>query len=149
MARGVNKAILIGNLGKDPEMTYMPSGDAVCKFSLATSESWKDKATGEQKESTEWHNVVAFKKLAEICGEYLKKGDKVYLEGKIKTRSWEKDGIKKYITEIHVHEMQMLSGKKDSSGDGGHEQAPPARSSQRPAQQNSNDVPFEDDDTPF
>ena len=95
MARGINKVILIGNLGQDPEIRYMPSGGSVVNVSLATSESWKDKQSGEQKERTEWHRVVFFNRLAEIAGEYLKKGSKVYIEGSLRTREWEKDGVKR------------------------------------------------------
>ena len=101
MSRSLNKVQLIGNLGKDPELKYTPSGVAVATFSIATSESWKDQE-GNQQEKTEWHNIVAWRKLAEICGEYLKKGKKVYLEGKLQTRNYEKDGIKRYVTEIVV-----------------------------------------------
>ena len=116
MARGVNKVILIGNLGKDPEVRYMPSGGAVTNVTIATSESWKDKQSGEQQERTEWHNVVFFNRLAEIAGEYLKKGSKVYVEGSLRTRKWQdKEGKDRYTTEIVAGEMQML----DSRGAGG------------------------------
>ena len=116
MARGVNKVILIGNLGKDPEVRYMPSGGAVTNITIATSESWKDKQTGEQQERTEWHNVVFFNRLAEIAGEYLKKGSKIYIEGSLRTRKWQdKEGKDRYTTEIVANEMQML----DSRGSGG------------------------------
>jgi single-strand DNA-binding protein len=116
MARGVNKVILIGNLGKDPEVRYMPSGGAVTNVTIATSESWKDKQSGEQQERTEWHNVVFFNRLAEIAGEYLKKGSKVYVEGSLRTRKWQdKEGKDRYTTEIVAGEMQML----DSRGGGG------------------------------
>ncbi|MFN7097085.1 MAG: single-stranded DNA-binding protein [Gammaproteobacteria bacterium] len=110
MARGVNKAILIGNLGTDPEVRYLPNGDAVANFSLATSESWKDKQTGETQERTEWHRIVLFRRLAEIAGEYLKKGAKVYIEGRIRTRKWQDQatGQDRYITEINADELQML-----------------------------------------
>ena len=109
MARGVNKVILIGTLGKDPEVKYMPNGDAVCNLSLATSESWKDKNTGEKVEKTEWHRVTMFRKLAEIAGEYLKKGSKIYIEGKIQTRKWQdQTGADRYSTEIVASELQML-----------------------------------------
>ena len=113
MARGINKVILVGTLGRDPEVKYMPSGDAMANVSLATSESWKDKNTGEKKEVTEWHKVVFFKRLAEIAGEYLRKGQQVYIEGSLKTRSWEKDGKKQYTTEIVASDMQMLGSKGD------------------------------------
>lgn len=109
--RGVNKAILVATLGKDPEIRYMPNGNAVANFSVATSEQWKDKQTGQKQESTEWHNIVIYGKLAEICGEYLKKGSQVYLEGKIKTRKWQdKEGKDRYTTEIVADQMQMLGG---------------------------------------
>jgi len=117
MARGINKVILIGNLGQDPEVRFMPNGGAVTNFSVATSESWKDKNTGQQQERTEWHRCVAFGKLAEICGAYLKKGSKVYVEGKLQTRKWQKDGQDQYTTEIVIGEMQML----DSRGGGDRE----------------------------
>jgi single-strand DNA-binding protein len=111
---GINKAIIVGRLGKDPEMRYMPDGTAVANFSVATSEDWKDKATGEKKERTEWHRIVAFRKLGEICGEYLSKGKLVYIEGRIQTRAWDdKDGNKRYTTEIVASDMQMLGPKDD------------------------------------
>lgn len=117
MKRGVNRVILIGAVGKDPEQKSLPSGGMVVNFSLATSESWKDKNTGQQQESVEWHRLVAFGKLAEIIAQYVKKGSKLYAEGSLKTRSWEQDGAKRYATEIVVSEMQMLDGKpQDSSG---------------------------------
>jgi len=100
MARGINKVILVGNLGNDPDTRYLPNGDAVTNISIATSESWKDKQTGQNVDRTEWHRVVFFRRLAEIAGEYLKKGSKVYVEGKLQTRQWEKDGQKHYTTEI-------------------------------------------------
>lgn len=111
MARGINKVILIGNLGRDPETRYLPSGGAVTNVTIATSESWKDKQTGQQQERTEWHRVVFFNRLAEIAGEYLKKGSKVYIEGSLRTREWEKDGVKRYSTEIVANEMQMLDSR--------------------------------------
>ena len=113
----VNKVILIGNLGKDPETRYMPSGDAVCNFSIATTETWKDKASGDKKEATEWHNIATFGKLAEICGQYLKKGSQVYIEGSLKTRKWQdKEGHDRYTTEIRADTMRML-GSRQGSGD--------------------------------
>jgi single-strand DNA-binding protein len=115
MARGINKVILVGNCGKDPETRYMPSGGAVTNISVATSESWKDKQTGETKENTEWHNVVFFNRLGEIAGEYLKKGSQVYIEGRLKTEKYEKDGVTRYSTKIIANEMQMLGSR--SSGD--------------------------------
>ena len=107
---GVNKVILIGNLGRDPEMRYFSDGTAVANFSIATSDEWKDKNTGEKKEKTEWHRIVVFRQLAEICGKYLTKGKQVYIEGKLQTRSWEKDGVTRYTTEIVANEMRMLGG---------------------------------------
>ncbi|MBD3642877.1 single-stranded DNA-binding protein [Alcanivorax sp.] len=117
MARGVNKVILIGNLGADPETRFMPSGGAVTNVRLATSESWKDKQSGQMQERTEWHRVVFFNKLGEIAGEYLKKGSKVYIEGSIRTRKWQgQDGQDRYTTEIVANEMQMLDGRGDGGG---------------------------------
>jgi len=119
MARGVNKVILIGNFGQDPELKYMPNGEAVTNVTIATSESWKDKNTGEKVEKTEWHRVTFFRKLAEIVGEYLKKGSKVYIEGKLQTRKWQdKDGNDRYTTEIIANEMQMLDSRGSGSGQG-------------------------------
>jgi len=113
----VNKVILVGNLGADPESRYMPNGDAVCNVRLATTESWKDKASGEKKEITEWHRVVFYRRLAEIAGQYLKKGTPVYVEGRIRTRKWQdKDGQERYTTEIEATEMQML-GRREGMGD--------------------------------
>ncbi len=112
MAKGINKVILIGNLGKDPEVKYLPSGSAVCNVTLATSENWKDKESGEKKERTEWHNVVFFGRVAEIAGEYLRKGSQVYVEGSLRTRKWQdKEGKDRYTTEIVVSDMQMLGGR--------------------------------------
>lgn len=114
--RGVNKVIIVGNLGQDPEVRFMPNGSAVANFTVATSETWKDKQTGEQKEKTEWHRIVIYQRLAEIAGEYLKKGSKVYLEGRLQTRKWQnQQGVDQYTTEIVANEMQML----DSRGQGG------------------------------
>lgn len=119
---GVNKVILIGRLGADPEVRYTPSGVAVANFSIATSEEWKDKSTGEKKEQTEWHKVVAWRRLGEICGEYLQKGRQVYIEGRLQTRSWEdKEGNKRWTTEILALNMQMLGSPGDSVGGGGGE----------------------------
>ena len=115
MARGINKVILVGNLGRDPETRYMPSGGAVTNVSIATSKSWRDRDSGEQKERTEWHRIVFFDRLAEIANEYLKRGSKVYVEGELRTREWEREGQKHYTTEIVANEMQML----DSRGEGG------------------------------
>ena len=138
MARGVNKVILVGNCGQDPETRYLPSGGAVTNITLATSESWKDKQTGQQQERTEWHRVVFFNRLGEIAGEYLKKGSKVYVEGSLRTRQWEKDGVKRYTTEIVASEMQMLDSRGASGGGdwGGQSQQAPAQSGQ--AGQSSN-----------
>ncbi len=138
-SRGVNKVIIVGNLGKDPEIRYMPSGGAAANITIATSESWKDKTSGEQKDRTEWHRVVFFGKLAEIVGEYLKKGSQVYVEGSLRTNKWQdKSGNDRYTTEIIAKEMQMIGGKSDK----------PAASSttQRPAPA---DDPFNDDLPPF
>jgi len=120
MARGVNKVILVGNLGNEPEMKYLPSGGAVTNISIATSESWKDKNTGQQQERTEWHRVVFFNRLAEVAGEYLHKGSKVYVEGSLRTRKWQaQDGSDRYSTEIVGAEMQMLDSRGDGAGNGG------------------------------
>jgi single-strand DNA-binding protein len=113
---GINKAIIVGRLGKDPEMRYMTDGTAVANFTVATSEEWKDKNSGEKKEKTEWHRIVAFRKLGEICGEYLSKGRQVYIEGRIQTREWsDKDGNKRYTTEIVASDIQMLGSREDSA----------------------------------
>ena len=129
-SRGVNKVILVGNLGQDPEVRYMPSGGAVANFTLATSESWRDKQTGEMKEQTEWHRVVLFGKLAEVAGEYLRKGSQVYIEGQLRTRKWtDQSGQDKYTTEVVVNvggTMQMLGGRQGGG-------APAGRSSRRAA----------------
>lgn len=120
MARGINKVILIGNIGQDPEVKYMPSGGAVTNVSVATSETWKDKNTGQPQERTEWHRVVFFNRLGEIAGEYLKKGSKVYIEGALRTRKWAaQDGTDRYTTEIVASEMQMLDGRGDNQGGAG------------------------------
>ena len=120
MARGNNKLILVGNLGADPETRYMPSGSAVTNLSVATSESWKDKQTGEQNERTEWHKVVMFDRLAEIAAEYLRKGSQVYIEGKLQTRKWQdRDGNDRWTTEVRANEMQMLGGRGGAGGGGG------------------------------
>ena len=111
---GINKVILIGNLGNDPEVRYTPDGTAVANFSIATSDEWTDKDTGEKKKRTEWHRIVAWRRLGEICGEYLSKGRQVYVEGKLQTRSWEKDGATRYTTEIIASDVQFL-GTRDSA----------------------------------
>ena len=120
MARGINKVILIGNLGQDPETRAMPSGKAVTNVRIATSESWRDKQTGEQKEQTEWHTVVFFDRLAEIAAEYLRKGSQVYVEGRLRTRKWQdKSGNDRYTTEVVANEMQMLGGRGQGGGTAG------------------------------
>ena len=152
MARGVNKVILVGNLGKDPEVRYMPNGNAVANITLATSESWKDKQTGEQQEKTEWHRVVMFRRLGEIAGEYLKKGSQVYIEGKLQTRKWQDNaGNDRYTTEIVADEMQMLGGRGGGSAGFPAESAPsqsaPASAvASAPASAPAGDF---DDDIPF
>jgi single-strand DNA-binding protein len=147
MARGINKVILVGNLGNDPETKYSQAGSAITTISVATSESWKDK-NGEQQERTEWHRVKFFGRLAEIAGEYLKKGAQVYIEGAIRTEKYtDKAGVEKYATDIIANEMQMLGGKGggESERGGGGGKARPARST-GPAR---NDDPFPDDSIPF
>ena len=138
MARGVNKVILVGTCGQDPEVRYMPNGNAVTNLSLATSESWTDKQTGQKVEKTEWHRVSLFGKVAEIAGEYLRKGSQVYIEGKLQTREWEKDGIKRYTTEIVVDmqgTMQLLGGRPQNGGSQqGSSNAAPQSQQQRPQQ---------------
>ncbi|WP_018232148.1 single-stranded DNA-binding protein [Thioalkalivibrio thiocyanodenitrificans] len=125
MARGVNKVILVGNLGNDPEVKYSPSGTAVANVSLATTDSWKDKGSGERQERTEWHRLVFFGRLAEIAGEYLKKGSQVYVEGRLQTRKWQgQDGQDRFTTEIVVNDMQMLGGRGGSGGTGSYDDAP-------------------------
>jgi len=157
MARGINKVILIGNLGRDPETRYTQGGSPVTNFSVATSENWRDKATGEQQERTEWHNVVCFARLAEIAGEYLKKGSRVYIEGSLRTSSWESDGQKKYRTEVIARDMQMLDGRGEGGGMGGgygsRNDAPTGLDSDRPRENaptltDHDDGGF-DDDIPF
>jgi single-strand DNA-binding protein len=125
MARGINKVIIVGNLGGDPETRYMPSGSAVTNLTVATNESWKDKATGETKDRTEWHKVAMFNRLAEIAAEYLRKGSQVYIEGKLRTRKWQdKNGQDRWTTEIVADEMQMLGGGRGGSGGAGGASAP-------------------------
>ena len=144
MARGVNKVILVGTCGQDPEVRYLPNGNAVTNLSLATSEQWTDKQTGQKVEKTEWHRVSMFGKVAEIAGEYLRKGSQVYIEGKLQTREWEKDGIKRYTTEIVVDmqgTMQLLGGRPqqgDQQGGGNnYQQSAPAPRQQAPRPQQS------------
>jgi single-strand DNA-binding protein len=152
MARGINKVILVGNCGKDPETRYMPSGGAVTNISIATSEGWKDKQTGETKERTEWHNVVFFNRLAEIAGEYLKKGSQIYVEGSLRTRKWQnKEGKDRYTTEIIANEMQMLGSRSGGGSSDDYSQERPSSSSssssRAPAPAMADDS-F-DDDIPF
>ena len=150
MARGVNKVILVGNLGKDPEVRYMPSGSAAANVTLATSESWKDKQTGEQREQTEWHTVVMFDRLAEIAAEYLRKRSQVYIEGKLRTRKWQdKEGRERYTTEIQANEMQMLGGRGDSAGRGSMDEGSRGLMSSTGAQGAPRDPFPEEDEIPF
>ncbi|MGC1062855.1 single-stranded DNA-binding protein [Pantoea agglomerans] len=157
MGRGVNRVILVGHLGQDPEVRYLPNGGAVANITLATSESWRDKQTGENKEVTEWHRVVLFGKLAEVAGEYLRKGSQVYIEGQLRTRKWQdQGGQERYTTEVTVNvggTMQMLGGKQE----GGQGNRPQQNQQQRPQQQSgqstppaNNEPPMDfDDDIPF
>jgi single-strand DNA-binding protein len=161
MARGVNKVILVGNLGKDPEMKYTASGAAIANITVATSESWNDKQSGEKQEKTEWHRVVFFRRLAEIVGEYLRKGSQVYIEGKLQTRKWQdQNGQDRWTTEVVGNEMQMLGGRGDGGGGGGSQGgggSPPGGGggfrSNQPAKETSSapagDTGFADDDIPF
>ena len=157
MARGINKVIIVGNCGQDPETRYLPSGGAVTNLSLATSETWKDKNTGDQQERTEWHRVVFFNRLAEIVEQYVKKGSKVYVEGSLRTRKWQgQDGQDRYTTEIVASEMQMLDSRGGQAGQGGYDQSPqpdsaPSASQQQQAEAQpapSGGMGF-DDDIPF
>ena len=151
-SRGVNKVILVGNVGNDPEVRYMPNGNAVANVSLATSDTWKDKNTGEQQERTEWHRLVFFNRLAEIVEQYVKKGGKLYVEGRLQTRSWEQDGVKRYTTEIVVNEMQMLDSRGSQSGDqdfGQQPQRQPAAAQSGGGQSGSSNFDNFDDDIPF
>lgn len=144
MARGINKVILVGNLGADPELRYTPGGAAVATFSVATSESWKDK-DGNTQERTEWHRIVVWNKLAEIAGEYLKKGSQVYLEGRLTTRNWQdKDGVKRYMTEVVAQNFLMLGRKADSTGgrDAVEPPLPPEEGMPSAAHQGEEDLPF-------
>jgi single-strand DNA-binding protein len=159
----VNKVILIGNLGRDPEVRYAPSGSAICNVTLATTRSWKDKNSGEKVDETEWHRIVFYDRLAEIAGEYLKKGKQVYIEGRLKTRKWtDKDGVEKYTTEIIANEMTMLGSREGmgggdeggarSSGGEGRAAARPAAASaapQKPAAKPATGFDDMDDDIPF
>ena len=152
MARGVNKVILIGNLGKDPQQRAMPSGKAVVNLRLATTDQWRDKQTGESKEATEWHNVVMFDRLAEIAAEYLRKGSQIYVEGRIRTRKWQdKEGQDRYTTEIVANEMQMLGGRGQSgAGAGAAQERAPQRQPEPAAHSEAAGVAESfDDDIPF
>jgi len=158
MARGVNKVIIVGNCGQDPETRFMPSGGAVTNLSIATSESWKDKTSGEPQERTEWHRVVFFNRLAEIAGEYVKKGSKLYVEGSLRTRKWQgQDGQDRYTTEIVASEMQMLDSRVSQGGFEAPQQSQqPAAQSQQPSggqqapqQQAPKGMDSFDDDIPF
>ena len=160
----VNKVILVGNLGRDPEVRYSPEGSAICNVSLATTSQWKDKTSGERREETEWHRVVMYNRLAEIAGEYLKKGRPVYIEGRLKTRKWQdKEGVDRYSTEIVADQMQMLGGREGGGESGGYDdkpqppraprQAAPARATapRPPPVQNNSPANLSDmdDDIPF
>lgn len=152
----VNKVILVGNLGRDPEVRYSPDGAAICNVSIATSSQWKDKATGEKREETEWHRVVMYNRLAEIAGEYLKKGRSVYIEGRLKTRKWQdKDtGADRYSTDIVADQMQMLGGNDGGSGTGSasgqqQQRSAPAAQQQRPQRPAASPAADMDDDIPF
>ncbi|MGQ6073487.1 single-stranded DNA-binding protein [Serratia sp. IR-2025] len=152
-SKGINKAIIIGNLGKDPEVRYTQNGGAIANLTIATSESWRDKQSGEQKEKTEWHRVVLFGKLAEVAGEYLRKGSQVYIEGKLTTRKWEDQaGVERYTTEIHVNVggvMQMIGSRQDSSSQNGGPSDKQQQQGRQPAAP-KNDPPMNfDDDIPF
>lgn len=147
-SRGINKVILVGNVGQDPETRYMPNGNAVTNITLATSETWKDKNTGEQQERTEWHRVTFYQRLAEIVAEYVKKGSKLYVEGRLQTRSWEQDGIKRYATDIIANEMQMLDSR-GSGGGGGSYQPAQQSGALEPAEPAPADMGDFDDDIPF
>lgn len=153
MARGINKVILIGNLGTDPEMRYTPNGSAVVTVNIATSAGWKDKQSGEMQERTEWHRVVFFNRLAEIVGEYLKKGSKVFVEGSLRTRKWtDKNEIERYTTEVIANEMQMLDSRGGASGGYNQDQyaSGPAHSSNKSTASSANAAPADfDDDIPF
>lgn len=148
----VNKVILIGRLGQDPDLRYTANGNAVCNFSLATSERWKDKESGQQREQTEWHRVAMFGRIAEVAGQYLKKGSQVYIEGKLQTREWEKDGIKRYTTEVLVDmkgQMQMLDSKGSSSGSPNANSDTQTQSRQQPVAQQPPEYNEFDQEIPF
>ena len=154
--RGVNKVILLGNLGKDPEIKYMPNGNAVANITLATTETWNDKSSGEKKEKTEWHRIVFFGKLAEIVGQYLKKGSKIYIEGKLQTRKWQgQDGQDRYTTEIVAEQMQMLGSRSGGTANFNDSQPDQSATPTKPeqySQPQQNSAPVQDDfddDIPF
>ena len=147
MARGVNKAILIGNLGADPDTRYMPSGSAVTNCRIATTEAWKDRETGDQQERTEWHNIVFFGRLAEIAGEYLRKGSQVYIEGRLRTRKWQdREGNDRWTTEINADQMQMLGGRPGAGAPAAtpssHSEAPAQAPAAAQAEEFEDDIPF-------
>lgn len=146
---GVNKVILVGRLGRDPEIRYFQDGTAVCNFSIATSEEWTDNATGEKREKTEWHRIVAFRKLGEVCGQYLAKGRQVYVEGRLQTRSWEQDGQTRYTTEIVASTVQFLGGRDNNNayqGQGDYNSGAPPVSGRGPQQGGGSD-PFENNNS--
>jgi len=147
----VNKVIVVGNLGKDPETRFLPDGKAVCSFSVATTDKWTDKASGDKKEQTEWHRISAFGRLAEICGEYLKKGSQVYIEGKLRTRKWQdKEGQDRYTTEIIADAMQMLGSRSGMGGGESREmREPPPMGESKPAKKPAGQFQDMDDDIPF
>jgi len=142
---GINKVILIGRLGRDPEIRYTPDGTAVANFSIATSDEWKDKNTGEKRERTEWHRIVAWRRLGELCGEYLSKGRQVYVEGKLQTRSWEQDGVTRYSTEIVASDIQFLGGREPGDTNRG---AYSGGAQGRPAPNNSGGGGYQDQGYP-
>ncbi len=150
MARGVNKVILIGNLGQDPEVKYMPSGSAVSNITVATTDAWSDKSTGERQERTEWHRVVLFRRLAEVAGEYLRKGSKVYIEGRLQTRKWQdRNGQERYTTEIIANDMQMLDARSSGAANFDTQPAVFPESEPRPQQPSQPTSDEFDDDIPF
>lgn len=147
---GVNKVIIVGRLGNDPEMRTMPNGDAVANISVATSDVWNDKVTGERREATEWHRIVLFRRIAEVAGQYLRKGSQVYVEGKLKTRKWQdQNGQDRYITEIHAESLTMLGGANDNSGASPMTQGGNAAGAGKPSPQGEPPMDNFDDDIPF
>src|SRR3954466_14643395 len=150
MAKSVNKVILIGRLGKDPELKYTSSGTPFCRFSMATDDVWNDKASGERQEKTEWHNIVVWDRLAEICNQYLTKGRQVYIEGSLQTREWDdQDGNKRRTTEVRAREMVMLGGVPGENAGGGQRRAASAEGSSGPASGGTSTSTITDDDIPF